>query len=265
MNLIKNTVLVLVLAFIFEGTAYARKKDIIELRASIEALDTRLQKIESRSDNQALMELYKTIEVLKQEVQALRGEMEQLSHEINGVSKRQRNMYLDIDRRLNDLQIGSSSATSSPAMQQQPQKQQPDKPVATNSAAGSKQERDDYGAAFNYLKEGRYAEAVEAFNQFIENYPTGRYAENAQYWLGEANYASRQFEQALIEFEKVLKTYPTSTKVPGAKLKMGYTYYELQRWREARDILNDVLRNYSSSSVAPLAEKRLIRMTQEGY
>jgi tol-pal system protein YbgF len=137
--------------------------------------------------------------------------------------------------------------------------------AAAAPAADAEQERSDYMAAFEILREGRYAQAIEAFTVFIKKYPAGKYANNAQYWVGEAHYASRNLEQALVEFEKLIKDYPWSSKIPDAKLKMGYTLYELGQWQKSREVLINIMTTYPKSSFALLAEKRVQRLTQEGH
>jgi tol-pal system protein YbgF len=126
-----------------------------------------------------------------------------------------------------------------------------------SNAADAEQERQAYERAFELLKQGRYDLAVAAFKAFVQSYPNGQYADNAQYWLGEANYVQRQFKDALKEFQAVVNNHPSSPKRPDAMLKMGYTYQELGDLDQARMTLNDVISNYPASTAARLAQKRL--------
>ena len=125
-------------------------------------------------------------------------------------------------------------------------------------------ERKAYDRAFDMLKEGRYKMANTEFKKFLQRYPQGAYAGNAQYWLGESNYVTRQFSQAVTEFSTVMTRYPNSNKVPDAMLKLGYTYYELGQFNEARDILQKLKQRVPNSTAARLADKRLQRMQNEG-
>ena len=110
----------------------------------------------------------------------------------------------------------------------------------------------------------RYDEAATAFRAFLKNYPGSSYADNAQYWLGEVYYVTRDFRAALDEFGALLKRFPDSPKVPGAMLKMGYSQYELKNWKAAADLLDQVTRRFPGTSMAKLARERLARMKQEG-
>ena len=87
---------------------------------------------------------------------------------------------------------------------------------------------------------------------------------NAQYWLGETYYVTKDFETALGNFQTVVTDYGTTRKVPDAWLKIGYCNYELQRWDAARTALNTVVTRYGDSTAAKLAEQRLEQMRKEG-
>jgi tol-pal system protein YbgF len=133
-------------------------------------------------------------------------------------------------------------------------------PSATQSA-----EKAAYQAAFDTLKEGRYKQAKTEFKTFLEKYPNSSFSGNAQYWLGEAHYVTRNFDQGVVEFEKVLKIYPTSNKVPDAMLKLGYTFYERKQFDQAKAVLQDLLKRFSKTTAARLATKRLDRIRKEGH
>ena len=139
--------------------------------------------------------------------------------------------------------------------------------AATTQAApvNEADEKAAYTAAFEFMKTGQYAEAIESYGGFLQTYPNGRYADNAQYWMGEASYVSRDFPEALAQFQKVVGDYPSSPKVPDARLKIGFALYEMQRWDDARAILDKVVKDYPNTSVARLARQRIVRMKKEGH
>lgn len=130
-------------------------------------------------------------------------------------------------------------------------------------AGDPKAARKAYDAAFEMLKGGRYGESATAFGEFVEQYPDSPYADNAQYWLGESRYVTREFEAALEAFRGVIEEYPDSAKVPDARLKVGYTLYELDRLGEARSALEKVIQEHGNSAVARLAEERLLKIKRE--
>ena len=121
-----------------------------------------------------------------------------------------------------------------------------------------------YQRAFDLLKEGRYEQAAKGFQAFLAEYPTGHYADNAQYWLGEAYYVTRQFQPALTEFRKLKENHPASSKLTHAMLKIGYIHDEMGNVDKARKALNELVTNHPNTTAARLASERLRRMQQEG-
>ena len=108
------------------------------------------------------------------------------------------------------------------------------------------------------------ASAVPAFRAFMTDYPQHELLANAQYWLGEALYAQKDYSGATEEFMQVLKNHKGSPKAPGAALKLGYSFYELRQWDFARRTLEDTVRFFPDTNAAKLATNRLERMTSEG-
>ncbi len=226
-------------------------------------LETRLVRIERVMDNDSLVALVAQMEQLKEETRQLRGESETIRHEVEGSSTRQRDLYLDVDRRLQTLETGGGSSRSrSPAMG-----------AAGGAAAGAAaaggaavagSDRAAYQAAFDILKDGHYEEAAAQFGQFLATYPDSVLADNAQYWLAETYYVTRDFAQALPAFQAVLDRFPESRKIPDALLKVGFCHYELENWKEARAVLAQVTESHPETTAARLAGQRLARMDTEG-
>ena len=105
-------------------------------------------------------------------------------------------------------------------------------------------DRANYQAAFDLLKDAKYPEAINAFKQYLSSFPTSALADNAQYWLGEAHYVTKQYPDALRDFRTVIEKYPESRKIPDALLKIGYCNYELKNWAEARSALGQVVQRF---------------------
>ena len=130
-------------------------------------------------------------------------------------------------------------------------------PGVIESTANPVDERALYESAFDSLKEGRYAEAARRFQGFLDQYPSGEYSPNAQYWLGESYYVTQNYQIALESFQRLLSQFPSSNKAPDALLKVGYCHYELKQWPQAESTLNQVVQQYPDTTVARLAQGRL--------
>lgn len=142
---------------------------------------------------------------------------------------------------------------------------QPPMSVPAAGAADDSQARMAYQQAINMLRAGQYGQAITTLQQFMNNYPHGPHADSAQYWLGEAQYLTRQFPAALKDFQRVVGQYPDSPKAPYARLRIGFTYYEMGKWNDARKALNGVMQLYPDTPAARLAENRLQKMGEEGH
>ncbi len=220
-------------------------------------LDRRLSNIERIVDNQSLVQLSQQVSSLERRTAELQGNSETLLHEATETGERQRDLYADLDARIQGLEA-SLSARGAVSVLDGGTLTPGELPVPGGS------DRDNYQAAFELLKQERYDMAATAFSQYLVTFPESELADNAQYWLAESYYAANSFEEALGAFELVISKYPQSRKVPDALLKIGYCNYSLQRWDEARVTLTKVQTDYPETTAARLAGQYLKRMETEG-
>jgi tol-pal system protein YbgF len=217
-------------------------------------LDGRLLRIERVMTNQSLVDLAQRNEALQTEVRTLRGQVDELKFAADSQRDQQRELYADLERRLQAVEGGGGSAAASTA-----------KVNAGGLPVPEGNDRANYQAAFDRLKDSKYDEAVKAFKQFLASFPDSQLADNAQYWLGESHYVMKDFAQAQRDFRTVLDKYPESRKLPDALLKLGYCDYELKNWKEARASLTQVVQKFSDTTAARLASQRLAKMESEGH
>lgn len=222
----------------------------------LDELERRLQSIERVVKNQSLINLTQQVSATERRGDELQGRVEQLEHHSENTVERQRQLYIDIDTRIQELETAVRARNSVSVMDGGTLR-----PGQLPMPGGS--DRDNYQAAFELLKEQRYEPAALAFQQFLVTFPDSELADNAQYWLAESHYVTQQFDKALKEFEIVIGKFPSSRKVPDALLKMGYCNYELQLWDAARGSLSRVQSEYPETTAARLAGQRLQRMEEE--
>jgi tol-pal system protein YbgF len=225
-------------------------------------IDNRLVRVERIIDNQGMANLVSQLEQLQKDNQALRNEVETLRHEAEQGGERQRQLYLDIDQRLQAIEQRASALARADAA----------RPVLEGGSLSPGElpvpggnDRANYQAAFELLKQGRYDQAALAFRQFMAAFPDSNLSDNAQYWLAESFYVTQKYKEALPEFETVIGKYPESRKIPDALLKIGYCNYELKRYEAARKALSSVVQNYAETTAARLAGQRLEVMAGEGH
>lgn len=285
-----------------EGQQGIRASAPAEQGGKPKSLEARVARMEHMLEGGTLVDMLSRLDTLQQQLQKMQGDLEVQQHDLQALRQHQRDLYLDLDRRLRKLEARQSAAAGAPPGQGGGQAAPPAaaaqgtagaasasgasaaeaqppnggaQPVAGSQAAaaataplspqGQQQMQADYDQAFKLLRGAQYEKAITAFEQFLKTYPQGPLSDNAQYWLGEANYVIRRFPEALKDFQEVASRYPDSPKVPDAELKAGFTHYEMEQWDEARKALTEVAKKYPDTTAAKLAENRLKRMKKEGH
>jgi tol-pal system protein YbgF len=114
-----------------------------------------------------------------------------------------------------------------------------------------------YNEAMRLLRAGEMGEAIGQFEKYVREYPHSELADNAQYWIGEAYYAQKDYDRARKEFEKVISDFPRGDKVPDALLKIGFCYLETGQKEKGKAELRKVVSQYPKSPAASLAKKKL--------
>jgi tol-pal system protein YbgF len=123
-------------------------------------------------------------------------------------------------------------------------------------------EKEEYQQAYNALRNGHTNQSIEQFNAYLGKYPTGIYANNAQYWLGEAYRVNKDNDAARKAFNDVIEKYPNGAKVPDAILKLGYIEVEQKNLAKAREYLTRVTVEYPNTPAALLATKKLLKIDE---
>ncbi len=132
----------------------------------------------------------------------------------------------------------------------------------SGSTSVSMTEQQAYESAFDMLKQSRYQDAIEQFQALVNTWPESQLADDALYWMSEANYVNREFEAALNGFRAVVERYPDSSRLPEAMLKVGYIQYDIGAYEQAAQTFQDILARFPGHQVTVAAETRLRRIQQ---
>ena len=215
------------------------RKAILELRAKVDTLARDLNtRIDTKADKTAALELVNQHEQALAEIAKLRGQIEVLANEVATTQKRQKDFYSDLDARIRKLEPRQVT-------------------IDGKEAAVAPTEQAEYEAAMTVFKGGDYKAAATALGEFVRRYPASGYAANAQYWLGNAYYALRDYPKAIAAQEVVVATYKDSAKAPDAMLNMGTIYTEMKDKKAAKKVLLDLTKQYPDSTAAATAKDRL--------
>lgn len=243
------------------------------------------------SSTNAVYEMMGRLEQLQAEVQQLTGKIEEQANLIGEMKKSQSTMYSDLDGRIQGLEkkaegvksstaenppmqegsVGSEAKVTEPSVAapsaateaQQAPVQKQDAASASGEASAPRlpsagDEKQQYQQAYEALRNGHNAQAIAEFNTLLSKNPKGEYANNAQYWLGEAYRVNQDVDSARKAFNSVIENYPGSSKVPDALLKLGTIEIEQKNPAKAREYLTRVTADFPSSTAARLAAKKLL-------
>ena len=219
----------------------------VTAQSSQSAMDRRLQRVERLLDSSTLKGLLQRVDTQQREIRTLQGDNDVLNHKLQLLEQRLSALTTPTPAEpapvtaVKDTEAASATTT------------QADATVAANPA----EEQAAYSAAFKLLRDGEYSAAVTALQQQLQDYPNGRYAANAQYWIGEAHYVEQQFAPAMQAFQQVISDYPDSAKSPDAMLKIGMILTEQGKQDDAQQIFQQLMRDFPDSSAASLASVRI--------
>ena len=215
-------------------------------------------------------QMFDLVELLQQELQQLRGQVEELNYNLERLKNDQKQRYLDLDRRIvslssQPLAVNEPQTTSvvSQTMQNNGTRGQGDDATSVEQAIVVKESYDPevvkaaYKAAFTLIRERQYDESIVALLAFVKDFPQGSLVGNAHYWLGEVYMVQGDASLAALSFEHVIGEFPQHRKIPDALYKAGVAYQNLGNIDKANQMLQRVLLEYPDSSAARLAQERV--------
>ncbi len=205
------------------------------------------RKFESRTKAQHRQQ--ELLDNMQNEVNELRGAIEVQNYQLEKILERQRELYLEIDKRMQ----GMATQSATQQVVNADTSNQPDvAPVV------SENENQAYDRAVNLiLKDKLYDQAIPEFEAFLQNFPNSSYVSNAHYWLGQLLFNKRDWAAAGKQFQLLIDGFPDSSKKADAMLKLGITEMERSNLARAKQLWQQVVNEFPESSSAKLADKRL--------
>ena len=234
-------------AALFEDTD-ARKK-LQEMQLKETELEARIVNLEAVIKSGSLNDMLNQIELMKQEVSKLRGDMETLRHLNAPVEQRQKDLYQDLDGRLRRIEE-KSTAGSLPT----PNKVAETPPAPEIKAPSDQEVYDQANALLDGLKN---KEAFQAFTDFIKQFPNSALLPDAKYALANAQFNLKNYKATIGTYQKLLDQHPDFAKNPEALLGLANAQIQLALIPEAKKSLKDLIKKYPKSDVIQNAQKRL--------
>jgi tol-pal system protein YbgF len=235
-------------AALFEDTDARRA--ILDLRQKLEATH---QSNQSQSEEisvlrKALLELQNQIDALKAEQSSLRGANEQVLRVVSDVQLKQKDILKELDSLLGKVDSRLS-------------KLEPIKVVLDGlEFQADPAEKRDFEAALAVFRTADFAAAQNSLLNFLRRYPTSGYASSSLFWLGNAQYATKDYKESIVNFRKLLSMAPQHTRAPEAMLAISNCLVELKDLKAARKAMEDLVKTHPGTEAAQTAKDRLARL-----
>jgi len=207
-------------------------------------MNSRMARLEQQMDYVQKINLSAKFEQLQQAVADLRGLIDIQGQQLKQLENQQRSLYADLDQRIAALS-GKSVSPKEAA------------PVASNA---SDKETQSYQSAFALITAKKYTAAISALNDYLRQYPTGQFAANAHYWLGELYMIAGNNDAAINQFNLVVSNYGTSCKAADALLKLAEIAFNNTRFDQARQYWQTIINKYPNCSAARIAKDKLQKL-----
>lgn len=226
------------------------RKAILDLRQRVEAgrqaTDRLAEEVRKSSEEnvlirRSLLDLQNQIELLRADLARTRGTEEQVMRALGEIQQRQKDLAQGVETRLSRFEpakvaVDGVEFTADPT------------------------EKRDFEAALATFRKGEFTAAQPAFADFLKRNPQSGYAPSALFWLGNAQYANRDYNGAITSFRALLTRAPEHVRAPEAVLSIANCQIELKDTRAARKTLDDLVKAYPQSEAAAAAKERLARL-----
>ncbi len=223
------------------------RRAILDLRQRVEANRLAAERVaeEHRQDSaqmrRSLLELQTQIESLRGEIARLTGQNEQVMRSMAEIQQRQKDIVQGVDERLRKVEPSKVS-------------------VDGREFIADPAEAREFEEALAIFRRGEFPAAQTAFAEFIRRYPQSGFRPTAIFWLGNAQYANRDYRGAIANFRAMLAASPDHPRAPEAVLSIANCQIELKDSAAARRTLDELIKAYPQSEAAVAAKERLARL-----
>ena len=245
---------VFVALFLSQSVAYAglfedddARRAILDLRQKLEQLSgsglaqSKIQSDEISKLRSALLDLQGQIESLKSEQAKLRGTHEQLIRDLSNLQQRQKDVQLGVEDRLRKFDPVKVSLDGAEFLVDPSEKR-------------------DYDAVMAVFRKGDFVSAQSVLTGFSQRYPGSGYLPSVLFWLGNAQYANKDYAASLSSFKRMLSLVPNNPRASEAILAISNCQIELKDLKAARKTLEDLVSAFPDSEAAQVAKERLTRL-----
>lgn len=188
----------------------------------------------------SLLDLQNQLELIRSEMAKLRGQTEQVTRDLSDFQRDEKDFKQSLTERLRKFEPTRVTVDGRDFLVETAEKR-------------------DYESALGVFRKGDFGNAQTSFLDFLSRYPTSGYRPSALFWLGNAQYAGKDYKDALASFRALVSGAPDHMRVPESILAIANCQLEMKDSKAARKTLEDLVARYPKSEAAVAAKDRLAR------
>ncbi|WP_178084847.1 tol-pal system protein YbgF [Rhodoferax aquaticus] len=196
---------------------------------------------ESATLKRSLIELQNQLESLRSDLAKVRGVNEQLAKDLSDVQKRQKDQAQSLDERIKKFEPSRIT-------------------VDGREFLVEPQEKRDYDVALAILRKGDFSSAQLSFADFLSRYSQSGYRASALFWLGNAQFATKDYKESIVNFKAFIGLGADHPKVPEGLLAIANSQLELKDSKAAKKTLEELVNSFPGTEAASVAKERLARI-----
>lgn len=221
------------------------RKQVKQLEARIVKLEQALASTEQEKEQyiRSTLDLQMQMEALNTELRKLRGQNEELIHNLQDAEKRQKDFYVDLDSRLRRFEGNEPAASRADSS----------KGVVADPAGETR----SFEAAYSLYKAEKYQNAAAAFRDFLQSYPQSVHEANVLYWTGNSFFLLKECKSSISSYQTLVEKYPDHPRVQEAMLNVAECQLSLKSKSAAQKTLKQLISQFPGSDASEKAKKRL--------
>lgn len=228
-----------------------------EAHTLIRRLETRIDQLEktnirieeaNKQQNSSMLDLLSQIELLNQELRKLRGQAEELVHNLQDAKNRQKDFYVDLDTRVRHFEAAEATAQAVAVQKSTEVRVADDTSAVENSA---------YDVIYAQYKAGNYEKVIAAAKDFQRQYQDSKRLPGVYFLMGDAYFAQNDFKKSIASYQVIVSKYEASANVSDAWLNIAACQQQLKDNAAAKKTLKLLMTKYPDSNAAKKAKNRL--------
>lgn len=189
-----------------------------------------------------LLDTQNQLEVLRSDLAKLRGLNELLVRDLAEMQRKQKDDAQGFDDRMRKFE--PSKVT-----------------VDGKEFLAEPAEKRDYDTALGVFRKGDFERAQVVLVDFLNRYgTTSGYRVPALFWLGNAQYALKEYKEAIANFRSLIAAAPDHMRVPETLLAISNCQLEMKDNKAARKTLDELAKTFPGSEAGVAAKERLSRL-----